>query len=87
MKYKPKRWFFGHFTHFVIGKATIRIAWGLSTEDFKRVSGFVIGILFHPAIGKKELKHIGWSFGVKNMEAHAMRKSLEDAEKDALSQS
>lgn len=68
-----------------LGKAMIRIAWGLSTDDFKRVEGFVNGVIFHPAIGRKELKHIGWSFGVKNMEPQALRKCLDDAERDALS--
>ena len=68
-------------------KATIRIAWGLATDDFKWVSGFVNGVIFHPSSGRKELKHIGWSFGVKNMEPQAMRKSLDDAIRDALSRS
>lgn len=68
-----------------LGNAKIRIAWGLATDDFKRVSGFVNGVIFHPDIGRKELKYIGWSFGVKNMEPQALRKCLDDAERDALS--
>lgn len=67
--------------------ATARFAWGLSTEDFKRVSGFVNGVLSHPALGKKELKHIGWSFDVTDMRPDALRKSLDDAVRDALSPS
>ena len=67
-----------------LGRARIRLAWGLSTKDFKSVSGFVNGVLRHPLIGKEELKYIGWSLDSKSMEPEALRKCLESAVKNAL---
>lgn len=43
-----------------LAAGTIRIAWGLCTTDTVNVSAFVHGLIEHPAIGRREMKNMGW---------------------------
>lgn len=64
-------------------EARIRIAWGLSTKDFRQIRGFVNGILAHPAIGREEVPFIGWDAS-SGLDRESMRECLDDAERRAL---
>ena len=61
-----------------LAAGTIHIAWGLCTPDSVKVVAFVHGLLDHPAIGRREMKNMGWGMA-KYPSKDAMRRALKCA--------
>lgn len=64
-------------------EAQIRIAWGLSTTDFKGVEAFVDAVISHPKETEMRISHIGWNY-TRNLSPATLLRYLDEAEKSAI---